>query len=123
MDAKIFDALRAEIEKFFSVKSKVVYDHDDSMYYVCVFNTEVKRFDDVFCFVEDFYRQHENEFDHYIVPMVFTPAQTLDAYPEYADLPEVRSISKNNLIWVLSNVSGTESDFDVKNEDELALAA
>lgn len=118
----ILSRMHKELHAKFGVRASVSFSADDDLYYVNVYNLDLKNFSAVSDFLADFSLENYDGLQTYLVPVMFTPEQTVLAYPQYATALEVIPVSTGN--W--HNQNNESSSCDDMSEEEFrayALAA
>lgn len=113
--SQVYELLQAK----FGVPASASYNTEERIYYVNIYNLELKDFSTVSDFLADFSIENFDSTHTFFIPVMFTPEQTILAYPQYVKIPKVMPVSKGN--W--HNQNNESSSCDDMPEEELALAA
>lgn len=78
------------------------YDESENLFYAQIFDVVFDRFDEVEAKVSDYSNANYERLGAFCIPVIFTPEQTRDCFPMYAELETERDRLREALKEVLN---------------------
>lgn len=82
------------------------YDESENLFYAQIFDVVFDRFDEVEAKVSDYSNANYERLGAFCIPVIFTPEQTRDCFPMYAELEAERDQFRKvaeKLVWLYSD--------------------
>lgn len=89
------------------------YDESENLFYAQIFDVVFDRFDDVEAKVSDYSNANYERLGAFCIPVIFTPEQTRDCFPMYAELEAERDRMREalvKLVWLYSDEYSEKRD-------------
>lgn len=86
MDAKC-NLISGQLSELLNCTVACKYDEPENLFYAQIFNVVFDRFDEVESKVFDYSNANYERLGAFCIPVMFTPEQTRDCFPMYAEFP------------------------------------
>lgn len=84
MNAKC-NLISGQLSELLNYRVVCKYDEPENLFYAQVFNVDFDRFDEVESKVFEYSNTHYEDLGAFCIPVMFTPKQTRECFPEYAE--------------------------------------